>query len=59
MTRFSARNLVRGDSSKHGIGIFVGRITAASEDENAAQRPTQMTPKESLRTGEDEYRGSG
>jgi hypothetical protein len=33
MTRFSVENLVRGDSSKHGIGIFVGRITAASEDE--------------------------
>jgi hypothetical protein len=33
MTRFSARNLARKDSSKHGSGIFVGKITATSDDE--------------------------
>jgi hypothetical protein len=33
MTRFSARNLARRDSSKHGSGIFVGKITATSDDE--------------------------
>jgi len=36
MTRFSARNLASGDNSKHGSGIFVGKITATSDDEKHA-----------------------
>jgi len=30
MTRFPARNFASGDNSKHGSGIFVGKITATS-----------------------------
>ena len=55
MTRFSARNFARGDNLKHGSGIFVGKITATSGDENAGERPIQVARKGSLRTGEDEY----
>lgn len=33
MTCFSARIFASGDSSRHGSGIFVGKITAASEGE--------------------------
>jgi hypothetical protein len=36
MTRFPARNLAREDSSKYGSGIFVGKITATSDDEKTA-----------------------
>jgi len=36
MTVFSARNFARGDNSKHGSGIFVGKIMATSDDEKHA-----------------------
>ena len=36
MTLFFARNLASGDNSKHGSGIFVGKITATSDDEKRA-----------------------
>ena len=32
MTRFSARNLARGDNLRHGSGIVVGKITATFGD---------------------------
>ena len=39
MTCFSARNFARGDNSKHGIGIFVGKITATSGGDEETNQP--------------------
>ena len=33
MIPFSARNFANGDNSKHGSGIFVGKITATSRSD--------------------------
>jgi len=57
MICFSAINLANGDSSKHGSGIFVGKITATSgggEKRAISLRWTDII-EESGHTGENEH----